>query len=57
MGVGDMAVVQDLEEDIEHIGVGLLDLVKEDHRVGLAADLLGQLPRLVISPHSREGNR
>ena len=44
-----MAVVQDLQEDVQHIGVGLFDLVKQHHGVGLAADLLGQLPGLVIA--------
>ena len=47
--VGDAAVVQDLEEDVEHIGVGLLHLVKEDHGVGLAPDGLGELASLLIA--------
>jgi hypothetical protein len=40
------AVLQDLEQDV-HLGVGLLDLVEQDHRVALAPDGLGQLPALV----------
>ena len=53
VGVGDMAVVQNLQENIEHVGVGLLDLVKEDHGVGFAADLLGELARLIIAHIAR----
>jgi hypothetical protein len=41
-GVGDLALVEDLEEHVEHSGVRLLDLIEEDDRVGLAADLLGE---------------
>ena len=54
VGVGDLTVVQDLEKDVQHIRVGLLDLVEQDHGVGLAADLLRQLARLVI-PHIARG--
>ena len=43
LAVGDAAVVQDLEEDVEHVRVGLLHLVEEDHGVGLAPDGLGEL--------------
>ena len=35
--VGDMAVVQHLEQDVEHIRVGLFNLVKKDHRIGIPA--------------------
>ena len=48
-----MAVVQDLEQDVEHVGVGLLDLVKEDDAVGLAPDLLGELAGLVVAHIAR----
>ena len=53
MGVGDVAVVQNLQENVQHIGVGLLDLVKEDHRVGFSADLLGELASLVVAHIAR----
>ena len=36
--VGQTPVVQHLQEDVEHVGVGLLDLVEEDHRVRPATD-------------------
>ena len=35
--------------DVEHVGVGLLDLVEQDHRVGTAAHGLGELPALVVA--------
>ena len=55
MGVGDVPVVQDLEQHVEHVGVGLLDLVEEDDGVGLAADLLGELAGVVIAHIPRGG--
>ena len=45
-----MAVLEDLEEDVEHLGVGLLDLVEQDHGVALSPDRLGQLAAL-LEPH------
>ena len=47
LGVGQVPVLQDLEEDVEHLGVRLLDLVEEHDRVALAAHGLGQLAALV----------
>ena len=55
MGVGDLAIIQDLEEDVQHVRVGLFDLVEEDHGVRLTADLLRQLARLVIAHIARGG--
>ena len=49
LGVGEPSVVQDLQQEVEHVGVRLLDLVKQDHRVGLAPDGLGQLPGLLVA--------
>ena len=43
LGVREVPVLQDLEQDVEHLRVGLLDLVQEHHGVALAADSLGQL--------------
>ena len=39
----------DLEQDVEDIRVGLLDLVEQQHRVRLAAHGLGQLAALVVA--------
>ena len=35
--------------DVEHVGVGLLDLVEQHHRVGPPAHRLGQLAALVVA--------
>jgi hypothetical protein len=49
LGVGEPAVLEDLEEDVEDVRVGLLDLVEQQHRVGLAPDRLGELTALVVA--------
>ena len=38
LAVGQPAVVEDLEQDVEDVAVGLLDLVEEDDRIRPAAD-------------------
>src|SRR5579859_7269119 len=48
LGVGQASVLQDLEQDVEHVRVGLLDLVEQEHAVGLAPNRLGQLTALVV---------
>ena len=53
VGVGDLAVVKNLQQDVHHIGMRLFDLVEEDDGVGLAADLLGELTGLVIADVAR----
>ena len=47
--VGDAAVVEHLQKHVEHVGMGLFHLVKEDHAVGLAAHGLGELAALVVA--------
>ena len=47
LGVGQVPVLQDLQEDVEHLGMRLLDLVEQDDAVVLAAHGLGQLAALV----------
>ena len=47
LGVRQVPVLEDLEEDVEDLRVGLLDLVEEHDAVVLAADGLGQLAALV----------
>ena len=34
--VGEAALVEELQQHIEHVGVGLLDLVEEEHAYGAA---------------------
>ena len=47
LGVGQVPVLEDLQQDVEDLGMRLLDLVEEHDRVALAADRLGQLAALV----------
>src|SRR6266540_3777559 len=47
LAVGQATVFEDLEQDVEHVRVGFLDLVQEDDRVGTAPDGLAQLPALL----------
>ena len=50
LGVSDPAIIQDLEQDVEDVGMRLFNLVKQDDTVWAAAHRLGQLPALVV-PH------
>ena len=47
--VGQATVVEDLEQDVEDIRVGLLDLVEQDDLVWPTADGLGQLAALLVA--------
>jgi hypothetical protein len=49
LGVGQAAVVEDLEQHVEDIRMRLLDLVKEQHGVGPPPNGLGELARLLIT--------
>ena len=56
VAVGQAAVVQDLQQDVEHVRVRLLDLVEEDDAVRPAAHGLGEAaapPRSRRSPAAR----
>ena len=53
--VGQTAVIQNLQQRIEHIRVRLLDLVEQNDRVRTAADLLGQLTGFIVADVSRRG--
>ena len=44
-----------LQEDVEDIRVGLLDLIKENHRVRLAANGLRELPPRLVTDVARRG--
>ena len=43
-----MTVIQHLQKDIEHIRMRFLDLIKEDHGIGIPADLFTELAALLI---------
>ena len=47
--VGEAALLEDLQERLHHVGVGLLDLVEEDDAVRAAADALGELAAFVVA--------
>ena len=47
--VGQATVFEDLQQDVEHVGVRLLDLVEQQHAVRLAAHGLGELAALVVT--------
>src|SRR5437870_8118885 len=50
-----ISVFQDLEEGVEDVRMGLLDLVEEDHGEGPAADCLGELAALVVADIAGRG--
>jgi len=53
LAVGEPPVVEHLQESVEDVGVGLLDLVEEDDRVWPPAHGLGQLAALVVADVAR----
>ena len=53
MGIGDLAVIQNLQQHVQHVRMGLFDLVEQNDGVGLPADLLRQLACLVIAHIAR----
>ena len=53
LAIGEPAVVQHLQQDVEHVRVRLLDLVEQDHLVGPAADRLGQRTALLVADIAR----
>ena len=55
--VGDGAFLQDLEEEVHHIGVGLFDLVEQHDRVRAAAHGLGELAAFLVADVAREASR
>ena len=57
LGVGEGAVLHDLEEHVEGLGVGFFDFVEEDDGVGAAADGFGELAGPLRSRRSLGGRR
>src|SRR5439155_5684951 len=47
--VGELALVEDLQEQLQHRRVGLFDLVEQDDRRRLAPDRFGELPALAVA--------
>ena len=57
LAVGEAAVVEHLQQHVEHVGVRLLDLVEEHDRVGPAAHRLGELAALLVADVARAARR
>ena len=55
--VGQAAVVEHLQQDVEHVAVGLFDFVEQDHAVGPAADGLGELATFFVADVARRARR
>ena len=49
VAIGQAALFHDLEQHVEHIGMGLLDFVQQHHGVGAAADALGELAAFLVA--------
>ena len=49
LAVGEAAVVEDLQEDVEDVVVRLLDLVEEHHAIGPAANRFGELAAFLVA--------
>ncbi len=50
--VGQSAVVEHLQQDVEHVAMGLFDFVQQHDRIGPAADGFGEPARLLRSRRS-----
>ena len=46
--VREASVIQDLQQYVEDLGVGFLDLIEEDDRIGPPANGFGQIPPLFV---------
>ena len=53
LGIGEAAVVEHLQQQIEHLRVGLLHLIEQQHRVGPAPHRLGELTALLVAHIAR----
>src|SRR6266487_2161744 len=49
LAVGELAVLEHLQQQVEGIGVGFLDLIEQHHRVGFASHRIGELTTLTIT--------
>ena len=53
LAVGQAAVVEHLQQHVEHVRVRLLDLIEQDHRVRPAAHRLGEIAALLVADVAR----
>ena len=47
--IGDLSVIENLQKDIENIGMRFLDLIEKNNGIRFAAYLLRQLTRFVVT--------
>ena len=57
LAVGEAAVVEQLQQHVEYVGVRLLDLVEQHHGVGPAPHRLGELPAFLVADVARAARR
>ncbi len=55
LAVGETTIVQELEENIEHIWMGFLYFVEKYHRIGPSTHRFGELTAFFIPHISRRG--
>ena len=53
LGIGEAAVIEHLQQEIEHLRVGLLHLIEQQHGVGPAPHRLGELSPLLVAHVAR----
>ena len=56
LAIGQVAVIQHLQQCVEDVGMGLFDLIEQHDGERLAAHLLGELTTLLITDISRRGS-
>ncbi len=49
LAIGEAAIVEHLEQHVEHVRMGLLHLIEQQHRIGPAAHRLGQVAALLVA--------
>ena len=49
LAIGEAAVVEHLQEHVEHVGVGLFDLVEQHHLVGSPSHCLGERAAFLVA--------
>ena len=55
LAIGHAAIFEQLQQRVEHVGVGLLDFVEQHHGVRPAAHRFGQLPAFIVADVARRG--
>src|SRR5699024_12108178 len=55
-GIREASFIEQLEQDVEHIGMGLLHFIQKDDGIRLPADGFCQLSALFVSDVARRGS-